>query len=109
MKFDARTDASPEKKEAFVSWLTDETASTFRRSGGDAESLKTFVFLAVNRAHEAGLTSQETARIVGVSVARAAIGPEEEEHVYHWLEALDPIATAVHAPRSERKPWWKIW
>lgn len=109
MKFDARIETSPEKKDAFVAWLTRETVSTFERSVGDAEGLKSCVFLAVNRAHEAGITSNETARLVGISSARAHLSTEDEEVVLDWLEALDPIAKAAHADHGERKPWWKIW
>ena len=109
MKFDTRKDSSSEKKDAFISWLVGETTSTFERADGDPENLKTFVFLAVNRAHEAGLTSSETAKVVGVSVARAALPPDKEDVVFDWLESLDPIATAVHADHRQGKRWWRFW
>ena len=100
MKFDARHDPSPEAKAAFTAWLTTETASTFQRSSGDSESLKAFVFLSVNRAHGAGLTSSEAAKIIGISVARAALSPAQEELVYDYLEFFAPIAAAAHAKRG---------
>ena len=104
MKFDARQDLSPEKKAAFIAWLTAETTSTFQRAMGDREGLKTFVFLAVNRAHEAGLTSSESAKIVGASSGRAALCPKDEEWVFDWLEVLDPIAAATHTRRGPDEP-----
>ena len=109
MKFDARTEHSPEKKEAFVAWLTGETASMFERADGDRERLKAAVFLFSNRAREAGLLEAEVADTLGVSIARAALSKEEEEAVLDFAETIDPLATAVYAGHGEQNPWWKFW
>ena len=106
MNFDARTNSSAEMKAAFIAWLVDQTIGAFVQAAGDRERLKSSVFLTANRAHEAGLSSQDTARIVGVSIAGANLSPEHEEVVLCWLEAFDQLATAVHEPA---KPWWRFW
>src|SRR5690242_9639767 len=106
MKFDARANNSPEMKSAFIAWLVDQTISAFARAGGDHEGLKSSVFLTTNRAREAGLNSEGTAKIVGVSIAGANLSSEQEAIVLRWLETFDPIATAIHEPA---KPWWKFW
>lgn len=109
MKFDARIDPSPEKKEAFVSWLTGETVSTFQRSAEDPEGLKAAAFLFVNRGREAGLELSEIAEVLGVSIARAGLTKKDEALVLDWAEALDPFASAVHSSQAERRPWWNFW
>ncbi len=109
MPFDARGEHTPEQKAAFVDWLTAETTQMFAKSAGHAEGLKSSVFLAVNRAHDAGLSSKECARIIGVSSARANLSPSDENIAFDWLEALDPIAAAVHDGPSKAKSWWKLW
>src|SRR4051812_7155975 len=109
MTFDARLEHTPEQKATFVDWLAAETTQMFVKSAGDAEGLKSCVFLAVNRAHDAGLSSKECARIIGVSSARAKLSPSDESIAFDWLEALDPIAVAVHDGPRKSKPWWKFW
>jgi len=109
MKFDARADNSPERKEAFVRWLTGETISTFQRSAEDPEGLKAATFLFVNRGREAGLELSEIAEVLGVSIARAGLPKKDEDLVLDWAEALDPLASAVHSGQAERKSWWKFW
>ena len=59
MSFYARREHTPKQKAAFVEWLTAETTQLFAKSAGDAEGLKSCVFLGANRAHDAGLTSKE--------------------------------------------------
>ena len=63
MKFDARKPHTTEEKESFVAWLRDEAISTFQRSPGDAEGLKTAAFLFANRAREAGLVEGSRPRL----------------------------------------------
>ena len=109
MPFDARREHTPKQKAAFIEWLVSETTQLFAKSAGDAEGLKSCVFLAVNRAHDAGLTSKETAQIIGVSSARACLSPADESLAFDWLEVLDPIAVAVHGGPEKSKPWWKFW
>jgi hypothetical protein len=109
MPFDARRDHTPEQKTAFVDWLVAETVQMFKKSAGDAEGLKSCVFLAVNRAHDAGLTSKETAQIIGVSSARSGLSPQDESAAFDWLEEFDPIAVAVHDRVEVPRPWWKFW
>jgi len=109
MKFDARTEHSPEKKEAFLAWFTSETISTFVRSRGDPEGLKTAAFLFVNRAREAGIPEADIAKVLGISVARASLSSQDEGVVLDRADALDPLAEAVFSRASRRKPWWRFW
>jgi hypothetical protein len=109
MKFDARKPHTREEKEVFVGWLLSETVSTFQRSAGNPEGLKTAVFLLTNRAREAGLSDSEVSETTGVAIARAGLNQEDEDVVLDWLEALDPIAAAVHASDQASKPWWRFW
>ena len=109
MKFDARSDSSPESKDAFVSWLTSETVSTFQRSSDDPESLKAATFLLVNRGRAAGLELSAIAKVLGVSIARAGLAKKHEDFVLDCAEALDPLAASVHSGSSPKGPWWKFW
>lgn len=109
MKFDARTEHSPEKKEAFVAWLIVETVSMFERANGEHESLNAAVFLFSNRAREAGISESEVAEALGVSIARAALSKEEEEAVLDNAETFDPLAAAIHSVPTTPKAWWRFW
>ena len=109
MKFDARIEKSAEKKAAFVAWLTAETFSTLQCAGGDPEKLKAAAFLFANRAREAGMAESDVAEIIGVSAARAGLRAADEDVVFNFVEAFDPIATAVHATPEIRNPWWRFW
>jgi hypothetical protein len=109
MKFDARSEKSPEKKDAFVAWLTTATVSTLQTAGGDPEKLKAAAFLFANRAREAGLAEQDVAEIIGVGVARAGLSPADEDALLEFVETFDPIAMAVHASPKIQKRWWRFW
>ncbi len=109
MKFDARVAKSPEKKEAFVAWLTGETVSILQRAGEDPEKLKSATFLFMNRARESGIAELEIAEIIGVSIARAGLRKEDEEVVLDYVEAFDSLATATHSNSPQRKSWWRFW
>ena len=109
MKFDARIEKSPEKKEAFAAWLTAETTSTLQRASGDPEGLKAAAFLFANRAREAGMAEHEVAEVIGVSIARAGLQEADEDAVLDFVEAFDPIGTAVYPAPEIRKPWWRFW
>jgi len=109
MKFDARTDFSLEKKEAFIGWLTIQTVSSLQRAAGNSEGLKAATFLFVNRGREAGLELSEIAEVLGIGIARSGLTKKDEDIVLDWAEALDPLAAAVHSDQGERRPWWKFW
>ena len=107
MKFDARSDASPEKKEAFTAWLVAETASMLRRAAGDSEALKAAVFLYLNRAYEAGLQPNEVTDLLGIgpksAMSLAALVKKDEESVLAAFDALDALAEAVHSSGPKKK------
>lgn len=125
MKFNARLRHSPAERAEFVDWLIAETTSTLKRANGDDEAFRAYVFLAVNRAYEAGLLESELAQTIGKSIARAGLCPEEEARVLYWLEFLAPIAQAAQrtaaarasrgepgipeSPQTNKRPWWKFW
>jgi hypothetical protein len=100
MNFDARTDLSPGKKEAFIAWLIDETASGLRRASGDCDALKAVVFLYLNRAYQARLSADEITDVLGVgstsAMSRAALTKEDDEVVLQAFETLDPLVEAIH-------------
>ncbi|HEY6166875.1 MAG TPA: hypothetical protein VI454_02460 [Verrucomicrobiae bacterium] len=108
MKFDARTDSSPEKKTAFTAWLLEETISTLRRSAGDPEGLKTAVFLYFNRAYEAGIPPDEVTDLLGVGPASAmspaSLSKKDKECVLAAFEVLNGLIEAVHSgpPKKAR-------
>tara|TARA_R110002167_G_scaffold97114_1_gene256635 strand:+ start:616 stop:873 length:258 start_codon:yes stop_codon:yes gene_type:complete len=83
--------------------------SILQRSVGDEESLKTAIFLFVNRGREAGLEMNDITDIFGISIARAGLTEGDGAIVLDWAEALDLLATAVHSNQEERKLWWKFW
>jgi hypothetical protein len=96
-------------KAASVAWLTDETASSLQLAANNDEGLRAAAFLFTNRAREAGLTTDEMATILGISIARANLTERAEASVLDTVESLDPIATAVHAIDPAPKPRWKFW
>jgi hypothetical protein len=101
MKFDARTDSSPERKSAFVAWLLEETTSSLRRAAADAEALKTAVFLYLNRAYEAGLPADEITDLLGVgpqsALSRASLSKKDEEAVFAAFDLFDELTEKVYA------------
>lgn len=109
MKFDARTESSPEKKEAFVRWLSHETVSSFQHAANSREGLEAAAFLYVCRGREAGLSEGEIAEILGVSIARAGLSEAAEDIVLDHAEVFDQVATAVYADQPPQRPWWKFW
>jgi len=108
MKFDAHVDSSPERRSAFVSWLSDETTTSLRSAAGDAEALKAAVFLYLNRGYEAGLPPDEITDLLGVgpgsAMSRASLSKEDEEAVLAAFDVLDGLIEKVHArPHSDEK------
>lgn len=89
-------------KAAFTAWLMDETAFSLQRAANNDEGLKAAAFLFTNRAREAGLTTDEMATILGISIARANLTENAETTVLDSVESLDPIAAAVHAINPHR-------
>ena len=109
MKFDAPIDKSPLATGVTLAWLTDQTISTLQRAGEDGEGLKASAFLFVNRAREAGISDQEMANVIRVSIVGAALSKAQEGVVLDWVNTFDPIATGVHADAPPRKHWWQFW
>src|SRR4051794_15823045 len=95
MKFDARIDRSPEKKAAFVAWLSDETVSGLARAAGNSEALKAVVFLYLNRAYEAGLPADEITDMLGIgpksAMSRASLSQKDEQSVLAAFDELDEL------------------
>jgi len=101
MKFDVRSDSSPEKRNAFVAWLVGETALTLTRSAGNPEGLKAAVFLYLNRAYEARLPADEITDLLGIgpasAMSHASLSKKDEESVLAAFDELDELIEAVHA------------
>ena len=108
MNFDARKSYTPEDRYAYIEWLVGETTGALRRGGTDHESLKASVFLAMNRAREAGLSDREVAEVLGVSIARSGMHEKTERMVLDFAEGFDSLSKAVYAEPPARKPWWRL-
>jgi hypothetical protein len=95
MKFDARADHDPDRRNVFIKWLVGEAASGLRRSAGDMESLRSVVFLYLNRAYEAGLDSDEICDLLGILrgsvLNEARLSQRDQQVVLDAYETLDPI------------------
>jgi hypothetical protein len=107
MKSEPNQSPSPEKRNAFVAWLVDETVSAFVRAAGDREALKAAVFLFLNRAYEAGLAADEITDLLGIgpksAMSRASLSKTDEEAVFAAFDELDELIESVHAqPPSTR-------
>ena len=70
-----------------------------RRSIGDAEGLKTTIFLYVNRAYEAHMQEEEIGELFGRCFVQAGFGEEDEDFAFNTLEFLGEIAKNVHRPK----------
>jgi hypothetical protein len=97
LKHDFRREPTGQKAEQFKLWLRDETIKTLNRGHSDMESLKTSMFLFVNRAYEAHMPDQDIAEIIGVAIVRAGYSEAQEEVAFDWLDQFGPIAKATHA------------
>ena len=97
MKHDYRIDPDSDKAQAFLDWLESETAAALRNDRGNAEAVKSSVFLYVNRAYEAGLPDATIGRIFGRCVAVAGYSEAEQDPVFDLLESFAETARAVHS------------
>lgn len=98
MKHDYHNDPDSDEALQFLSWLESETAEALRADYGNLESVKSSVFLYVNRAYEAGLPDGLVGQIFGRCIAKAGYTEEEQDAVLDLLESLASVARAVHSP-----------
>ncbi len=100
MKFDARKNRDPARREAFIEWLVAEAVSGLQRAAGDAESLRAVVFLYLNRGYEAGLGADVICDRLGITersvLVRAELSEVDQQAVLDAFEELDPIIEAMY-------------
>ena len=96
MKHDFREKPTGEEADQFLAWLESETIETLRRSQGDSEGTKTFIFLYVNRAYEAHLPEDQIGELFGKCFVRAGRPQEEEDTAFNLLEFFGQIAERTH-------------
>jgi len=100
MKFDARKDHDPQKRDAFIEWLVTEAASGLQQSAGIPEALRAVVFLYLHRAYEAGLGADLVCDLLGITqhsvLVRANLSETDQLTVLDAFEVLDPIIAAAY-------------
>ena len=88
--------------DAFIETLLSETASALQRSAGNVESLRSVVFLFLNRAYEHGLEPDQICSFLGVSqdnvLKRAQLSKQDEAAIMDAYETLDAILEQQYRP-----------
>jgi hypothetical protein len=95
-KHDFRIEPRGEAADRFRAWLENETIEDLRRCHGDAEGLKTMIFLYVNRAYEAHMPDEEIGKLFGKCFVRAGFGQQDQDFAFDMLQFLGDIAKQVH-------------
>ena len=84
----------PTAKAEYVRWIKEETIAGLKRAGKNTESIRTAVFLYLNRAYEAGLAPDEITDLFGVIpdsiLAKAKLDQNVEQQALIEFEILDP-------------------
>jgi hypothetical protein len=88
VSFDYQKDDSQDSLQEFVEWLQKETISILSRSKGDTDSIRSAIFLFVNRAMEAHLPDDIIGEVLGVSIIRGGLNQAEEELALDEADAL---------------------
>ena len=88
MKYDFRQQPEGEAADRFLSWLEEETVSYLRRCRGDAEALKSGIFLYVNRAYEAHMADNQIWALFAKSFVRSGWPEEDKAAAFDLLESL---------------------
>lgn len=97
MKHDYRSDSDSEQAQAFLSWLESETTAALARDHGNLETVRSSVFLFVNRAYEAGLPDALIGRMFGGCLAKAGFSEQDQDPVFDLLEFYAETAKQVHS------------
>jgi hypothetical protein len=99
MRHDFRREGFGEAADRFRSWLERETTDSLRQAYGNAEAVKTSIFLFVNRAYEAHMPEAEIGGLFGRCLVHAGFREEDEAPAIAWLEFFGQLAARVHGDR----------
>ena len=92
VNYDAAIDTSPEKRDAFISWLTTDTITDLKNAQDDSPAIEAAIKTYIERATAAKFTNDEIEDILGVNepsiMDLAELSDAGEEVVLDVFEAF---------------------